>query len=202
MNAPLIIPELVSLDADLGSTKAEVITSVAGIIARAGRADADGLTRDALDRESKSPTGMPGGFAIPHCRSAAVSQPSLGFARLSPAVDFNGPDGPADLVFMIAASENGGADHMKLLTKLARALVKPEFVEQLRQAPDAQTVVDLIGGVVGPEEGTRHRRRDRRNSSRTDTHHPRRRHHSLSDRHRPHLHGRRLPHGRGQEDGG
>lgn len=153
MNAPLIISELVSLDADLGSTKAEVITSVAGIIARAGRADADGLTRDALDRESKSPTGMPGGFAIPHCRSAAVSQPSLGFARLSPAVDFNGPDGPADLVFMIAASENGGADHMKLLTKLARALVKPEFVEQLRQAPDAQTVVDLIGGVVGPEEG-------------------------------------------------
>ena len=44
MNAPLIISELVSLDADLGSTKAEVITSVAGIIARAGRADADGLT--------------------------------------------------------------------------------------------------------------------------------------------------------------
>ena len=108
MNAPLIIPELVSLDADLGSTKAEVITSVAGIIARAGRADARGLTHDALDRESKSPTGMPGGFAIPHCRSAAVSQPSLGFARLSPTVDFNGPDGPADLVFMIAAAENGG----------------------------------------------------------------------------------------------
>lgn len=53
---------------------------------------------------------------------------------------------------MIAAAENGGADHMKLLTKLARALVKPEFVEQLRQAPDAQTVVDLIGGVVEPKE--------------------------------------------------
>ncbi|MGK2309907.1 PTS fructose transporter subunit IIABC [Cutibacterium sp. V970] len=152
MNAPLITPELVSLDADLGSTKTEVITSVAGIIARAGRADAEGLTHDALERESKSPTGMPGGFAIPHCRSAAVSQPSLGFARLSPGVDFNGPDGPADLVFMIAASENGGADHMKLLTKLARALVKPEFVKQLRQAPDAQTVVDLIGGVVDPQE--------------------------------------------------
>ncbi|WCC80076.1 fructose-specific PTS transporter subunit EIIC [Cutibacterium equinum] len=152
MNAPLITPELVSLDADLGSTKTEVITSVAGIIAQAGRADADGLAHDALERESTSPTGMPGGFAIPHCRSAAVTQPSLGFARLSPAVEFDGPDGPADLVFMIAASENGGADHMKLLTKLARALVKPEFVDQLRQAPDAQTVVDLIGGVVEPKE--------------------------------------------------
>ena len=151
MNAPLITPELVSLDADLGSTKAEVITSVAGIIAAAGRADADGLAHDALDREAQSPTGMPGGFAIPHCRSAAVSQPSLGFARLSPAVDFNGPDGPDDLVFMIAAAEGAGADHMKLLTKLARALVKPEFVEQLRQAADAQTVVDLIESVVEPD---------------------------------------------------
>jgi len=152
MSTPLITPELVSLDANLGSTKTEVITSVAGLIAAAGRADADGLAHDALDRESKSPTGMPGGFAIPHCRSAAVSQVSLGFARLSPAVDFNGPDGPADLIFMIAASEDGGADHMKLLTKLARALVNPEFVEHLRQAPDAQTVVDLIGGVVEPKE--------------------------------------------------
>ena len=152
MSTPLITPELVSLDANLGSTKTEVITSVAGLIAAAGRADADGLAHDALDRESKSPTGMPGGFAIPHCRSAAVSQVSLGFARLSPAVDFNGPGGPADLIFMIAASEDGGADHMKLLTKLARALVNPEFVEQLRQAPDAQTVVDLIGGVVEPKE--------------------------------------------------
>ncbi|MUT75791.1 PTS lactose transporter subunit IIC [Cutibacterium acnes] len=152
MSTPLITPELVSLDANLGSTKTEVITSVAGLIAAAGRADADGLAHDALDRESKSPTGMPGGFAIPHCRSAAVSQVSLGFARLSPAVDFNGPDGPADLIFMIATSEDGGADHMKLLTKLARALVNPEFVEQLRQAPDAQTVVDLIGGVVEPKE--------------------------------------------------
>jgi len=152
MSTPLITPELVSLDANLGSTKTEVITSVAGLIAAAGRADADGLAHDALDRESKSPTGMPGRFAIPHCRSAAVSQVSLGFARLSPAVDFNGPDGPADLIFMIAASEDGGADHMKLLTKLARALVNPEFVEQLRQAPDAQTVVDLIGGVDEPKE--------------------------------------------------
>ena len=154
MNAPLITPELVSLDANLGSTKIEIITSVAGIVAAAGRADADGLARDALDRESTSPTGMPGGFAIPHCRSAAVSQASLGFARLSPTVDFNGPDGPADLIFMIAAPEDGGAEHMKLLTELARALVKPEFVEQLRQAPDAQTIVDLVGEVVEPKEGT------------------------------------------------
>ena len=58
MNVPLITPELVRLDADLGSTKAEVITSVAGIIAAAGRADADGLAHDALGREAQSPTAV------------------------------------------------------------------------------------------------------------------------------------------------
>lgn len=150
MSSSLIDPQLVRLDVDLGHTKEDVIRSLAGVVADAGRAEAEGLAHDALDRESKSPTGMPGGFAIPHCRSAAVSQASLGFARLSPKVDFGGPDGPADLVFLIAAAENGGADHMKLLTKLARALVRPEFVESLRTAPDTDAVVTLIRDVVEP----------------------------------------------------
>ncbi len=62
---------------------------------------------------------MPGGFAIPHCRSAAVNTASLGFARLSAPVDFGAKDGAADIVFLIAAAASGGADHLKLLTKLA-----------------------------------------------------------------------------------
>lgn len=152
MSDSLIDPEIAVLDVDLGSTKQEVITALAGIVGRSGRADGDGLARDALAREKLTPTGMPGGFAIPHCRSAAVTQPSLGFARLDPRVDFGGPDGPADLVFMICGAEGAGEDHMKLLTKLARALVRPEFVEQLRQAPDADAVVSLIRGVVEPDE--------------------------------------------------
>lgn len=124
MSNSLIEPGLVALDVDLGSSKAEVIRGLAGIVAAAGRAEAEGLAADVLTREGKSATGMPGGFAIPHCRSAAVNQASLGFARLATPVDFGAKDGPSDLVFMIAAAESGGADHMKLLTKLARALVR------------------------------------------------------------------------------
>ena len=78
------------------------------------------LTADALERESKAATGLPGGFAIPHCRSAAVTEASLAFARLARPVDFGAKDGPADLVFLIAAAADGDADHLKLLTKLAR----------------------------------------------------------------------------------
>lgn len=152
MSAPsLIEPGLVALDTYLGATKEEVIRGLAGVVAATGRADAEGLAADALEREGKSPTGMPGGFAIPHCRSAAVNTASLGFARLNNPVDFGAKDGAADLVFLIAASESGGADHMKLLTKLARALVKKDFLMALREARTADEVVKLVRGVVEPE---------------------------------------------------
>lgn len=147
---PLIESDLVALDADLGTTKDEVIAALARLVADAGRAEATGLTRDAMEREATSATGLPGGFAIPHCRSAAVSHGSLGFARLSRPVDFGAKDGPADLVFLIAAAEGGGADHMKLLTKLARALVKKDFLAALRAATSKEEIVRLVSEVVSP----------------------------------------------------
>ncbi|MFT8396577.1 fructose-specific PTS transporter subunit EIIC [Propionibacterium sp.] len=150
MSESLIEPRLVALDVDLGPTKSDVITGLANLVADAGRAEAEGLARDALAREDKFATGMPGHFAIPHCRSTAVTRSSLGFARLSDPVDFGAPDGPADIVFLIAADEAGGEEHMKLLTRLARAMVKKDFVESLRQAPDADAIVSLVRGVVEP----------------------------------------------------
>ena len=74
-------------------------------MAGAGRASSpDGLAADAKKRESTAPTGIPGGIAIPHCRSSHVLAPSLGFARLAEPVDFGAADGQAaDLIFMIAA---------------------------------------------------------------------------------------------------
>ncbi|QNG19102.1 PTS transporter subunit EIIA [Rhodococcus triatomae] len=146
---PVITPELVSLDADLGATKDAVITALAARLADAGRAsDAAALTEAALAREGQSATGLPGGIAIPHCRSAAVTHPSLGFARLGRPVDFGAPDGPADLVFLIAAPEGAGAEHMKVLSALARALVRPEFVEALRNSTTADDVVARVNEVL------------------------------------------------------
>lgn len=146
----LITRELVALDADLGATKADVIASLAQLVADAGRADAAGLTADAMEREGKAATGLPGGFAIPHCRSAAVTEGSLAFARLSRPVDFGAKDGPSDLVFLIAAAADGDADHMKLLTKLARALIRKDFLASLRSAQTPDEVVELVADVVQP----------------------------------------------------
>jgi PTS system fructose-specific IIC component len=146
----LITTDLVRLDAYLGSDKHEVIRALAGIVDDAGRAtDADQLVQDAFAREAKSATGLPGGIAIPHCRTGGVDEPTLAFARLSPTVDFGAKDGPADLVFLIAAPEGGDNTHLQLLTKLARALVKPEFTDALRAAQSVDEVVELVSDVVG-----------------------------------------------------
>ncbi|MDO3645613.1 PTS fructose transporter subunit IIABC [Nocardia mangyaensis] len=147
----IITPDLIALDADLGTDKDSVITALAHKLAAAERAsDAAAVAEAALTRESQSATGLPGGIAIPHCRSAAVTTASLGFARLAPAVDFGAPDGPADLVFLIAAPEGAGAEHMKLLSSLARALVRPAFVADLRAAATPADVVALVEGVINP----------------------------------------------------
>jgi PTS system fructose-specific IIC component len=147
----LITTDLVALDADLGADKSAVIRRLAELVAGAGRAtDAGALHSDVLAREAQAATGLPGGIAIPHCRSEAVTEASLGFARLSPKVDFGAPDGPAELVFLIAAPAHGDADHLTLLTALARALVRPEFVASLRAAASAEEIVRLVDDVVSP----------------------------------------------------
>src|SRR6476661_1910345 len=148
---PIIDADLVLLDVDAGADKQSVIGRLVGSLADAGRtADAEGLIAAAMAREEQSATGLPGGIAIPHCRSPHVETASIGFARLQPAVDCGAPDGPADLAFLIAAPEGGGAEHMKLLSSLARALVRKDFVASLRDAKTADEVVGLVDEVLNP----------------------------------------------------
>jgi PTS system fructose-specific IIC component len=153
--SPIITTDLVVLDTDAGGDKAAVIGRLADRLSAAGRTtDPDGLAGAVMAREEQSATGLPGGIAIPHCRSPYVDTATIGFARLKPGVDFGAPDGPADLVFLIAAPESGGAEHMKLLSSLARALVRKEFVAALRAATTAEDVVALVHEVVSPQPAT------------------------------------------------
>jgi fructose PTS system EIIBC or EIIC component len=149
---PIINTGLVLLDVDAGGDKEAVIGRLVNRLADAGRTrDVDALTAAAMAREVQSATGLPGGIAIPHCRSPYVDTASIAFARLAPGVDFGAPDGPADLAFLIAAPEAGGAEHMKLLSSLARALVRKDFVESLRAAPTPEQVVALVDEVLNPQ---------------------------------------------------
>ncbi|MCH6472168.1 PTS fructose transporter subunit IIABC [Sinomonas terrae] len=146
----LISPELVLLDVALGDASADVIRKLAQTVADDGRATAaDGLFADAYAREQKTATGVPGGIAIPHCRSEAVQVPSLAMARLSQPVDFGAKDGPADIVFFIAAPSGADQEHLKLLAKLARSLIKKDFTASLRAARTPEDVVALVNEALG-----------------------------------------------------
>ncbi|KJC64863.1 PTS fructose transporter subunit IIABC [Agreia bicolorata] len=148
----LITPGLVILDEDLGTDRAAVIRRLAELVTASGRAsDTEALFADAWARESKTDTGIPGGIAIPHCRSTAVLEPTLAMARPAPAVDFGASDGPADIIFFIAAPDGADQAHLVLLSKLARSLIKPEFVTALREAPSAEAIVELVDGALADE---------------------------------------------------
>ncbi len=156
----LITPDLVLLDRDLGGSTDSVIRELAATVHRQGRArDADSLAADALAREAKNATGIPGGIGIPHCRSEAVTRATLVMARLAPPVDFGAKDGPADVVFFIAAPAGADQEHLKLLSKLARSLMKKPFVASLRAAATPEEVVGIVDGALGlgpvPDDASR-----------------------------------------------
>jgi PTS system fructose-specific IIC component len=145
----IITRTLVSLDTPIGASKEEVIRSLAERVVAQGRAtDATDLARNALEREAQAATGMPGGIAIPHCRSKAVTEATLAMARLTPTVDFGATDGGADLVFFIAVPDGADQAHLVLLSKLARSLIKDEFVAALRSAETADDIVRLVDEAV------------------------------------------------------
>ncbi|MFS0794127.1 fructose-specific PTS transporter subunit EIIC [Microbacterium sp. 1P10AE] len=147
----IITPELVSLDAPLGADKQSVIRALAERVVAQGRAtSAQELFDDAWAREQKDETGLPGGIGIPHARSASVTEPTLAFARLTPGVDFGAPDGPADIVFLIAAPEGADEAHLAVLSQLARSLMKPDFTGGLRDAASPADAVRIITDAITP----------------------------------------------------
>lgn len=149
----LITADLVLLGENLGDTRFDVIAKLAEAVVKAGRAtDFEQLYAAAEARESKTDTGIPGGIAIPHCRSAAVTEPTLAMARPNPAVSFGAKDGPADLIFFIAAPDGADQAHLKLLSTLARSLMKKGFTASLREASSAEEIVELVNGALGVGE--------------------------------------------------
>ena len=91
-------------------------------------ADVTGLDERAIfsvlmDRERLGTTGVGNGIAIPHGKLAEVDRVYGIFARLDKAVDFQSiDDQPVDLIFVLLAPEDAGADHLKALARVSRLL--------------------------------------------------------------------------------
>jgi fructose PTS system EIIA component len=144
----LITTELVDLDLT-AVDRHEATRSLAARMEKAGRVtDLETFLADVRAREEQMPTGLDGGIGIPHARSEAVTAATLGFGRSATGIDWGAEDGPAHLIFLIAAPAGGGSEHMTILAALARRLVRPAFKQALHDATSPDDVVALINKEV------------------------------------------------------
>jgi PTS system fructose-specific IIA component len=147
--SPVSTPDIASLDQDLGADGASVIRSLAALLHDAGRiSDVDVFVDAALAREALGSTVLPGGLAMPHARSHAVTTPSVAVARLAEPVTFTSGSEPVRLVLLIAAPGDDSAGYLALLQKIATACVKFGFVSDLTEARTTEALADLVNSAV------------------------------------------------------
>ena len=98
-----------------------------------------------LDREKLGSTGVGNGVAIPHGKFEELNEIMCLFARLEKPIVFDSSDDQSvDLVFMILAPENAGAEHLKALSKVSRLLRQTSLVERLRGCRDVGGLYALL----------------------------------------------------------
>ncbi|WP_446458224.1 PTS fructose transporter subunit IIABC [Streptomyces rochei] len=142
----MITADLVDLDLSADSKEAAARALAERMVALGRVTDLDGFLADVAAREAQMPTGLDGGIGIPHCRSEHVTEPTLAFGRSAAGIDFGAADGPADLIFLIAAPAGADDAHLTILSSLARQLMNAEFTDALRSAADANAAAALIRG--------------------------------------------------------
>ncbi|MCP2034641.1 PTS system fructose-specific IIC component [Planomicrobium sp. HSC-17F08] len=137
------------------SSKAEVIAELVAQLDRAGKLnDPAQFTKDILTREEQSTTGIGEGIAIPHAKSRAVKEPAIAFGRSANGLDYESMDGqPANLFFMIAATEGANDAHLEALSRLATFLMDGNFRSRILAATTKQEVLQAVTDKETEEDG-------------------------------------------------
>ena len=98
-----------------------------------------------LERERLGTTGVGNGIAIPHGKLANLDRLHGLFARLGTSIDFDSIDEqPVDLIFLLLAPENAGADHLKALARVSRLLRDKAVCEKLRGTDTSEAIYALL----------------------------------------------------------
>jgi PTS system nitrogen regulatory IIA component len=98
-----------------------------------------------LEREALGSTGLGSGVAVPHARLEGITRVTAVFVRLETPVPYGAVDDrPVDLLFALFAPPCDGAEHLRALAAVSRALRAPEIREQLRQARTTDAIRALF----------------------------------------------------------
>ncbi|MCK9991674.1 MAG: nitrogen PTS system EIIA component [Alphaproteobacteria bacterium] len=107
--------------------------------------DAQHILDKLLARERLGTTGVGQGIAIPHAKFAEAKQVMGLFARLEQPIDFESiDDRPVDLIFLLIAPEDGGAEHLRTLARVSRLLRNQELCAKLRGSQDRAALYALL----------------------------------------------------------
>jgi multiphosphoryl transfer protein len=143
---PLLSEELVLLDSPCQS-KEEAIQEIVDAFYVAGRTEDRAQLEESLwAREAVYSTGLGYGFAVPHCKTEAVTEDSIGILRLHQPIDWGSVDGqPVTMVVLIALRDpSNGTRHMQIFSTLARKLMNDDFRDHLLSIKTAQEMVAYV----------------------------------------------------------
>lgn len=127
------------------TSKKDMLQGAAKLVAEVIKKD--GLTVfDVLwERERLGTTGVGYGIAIPHGRLEGLDKVQGFFIRLAEPIAFEAiDDRPVDLVFVLLAPAEAGADHLHALATVSRLLRDQKLCEQIRKAKDESAIYRLL----------------------------------------------------------
>lgn len=99
-----------------------------------------------IEREKEFSTGIGNGFAIPHCKNNVVLTPSVIVFKLSNTILWESTeDEEVKIIFALAVPEDeAGTTHIKLLSKIARALIDTEFSNGLHKVDSVEEIYSML----------------------------------------------------------
>ena len=143
------ISDLVGPDAVIPNmrvaSKKQALQELANKASEIVHIDAREIFDTLLERERLGTTGVGQGIAIPHGKLAKIDGLYGVFARLDTPIDFESiDDQPVDLLFLLLAPEDAGADHLKALAKVSRLLRDQSMCEKLRGSDGRDAIYALL----------------------------------------------------------
>lgn len=101
-----------------------------------------------MERERLGSTGVGHGVAIPHGRFSELDQICGVFVKLDKPVNYDSiDDQPVDLIFLLLAPEEAGADHLKALAKVSRIFRDQAICAKLRGADNSDAIYAILNSI-------------------------------------------------------
>lgn len=147
MEDKIINLECIHLDLSVTS-KEELLERLSKEAVQVGAGDSsESILEDLWNREKELPTAVGKGIAIPHCRSKSIKSSKLLFYRLKQDIDWD-VNKKINLVFAILTPDSGNNQHLVLLSKLSRHLLRKDFLEMLKNS-SKEEIINKIKEIIG-----------------------------------------------------